>query len=133
MLYTLNLDENDYILSIGHGPYDNSELDLETLDVKHINAYRFIDNQAVLDQEKLNAMIAEEERIGKALEIEELEKNLNSTDYIVARAFEDVMALTNPLTWVADVIKIMIKYSTQYAETLANRKIWRERIEELRK
>ena len=66
------------------------------------------------------------------MEITELQAKLTETDYIVSRAFEEVMSLTNPITWVADVIKIMIKYSAKYREVIANRKSWRERIEELR-
>lgn len=133
MLYTVNLDENNFILSLSHTPSDNVELELSEIDLLHLGAYQLIDGSLILNQEKLAQLVSEEEREAKNEEIFDLQEKLNQTDYIVARAFEEVMSLTNPLTWIADVIKIMIKYSAQYAEQLANRKTWRERIEELKK
>lgn len=133
MLYTIDLDENNYILSVYHDMYDNVELDLSQLDMDHISAYQYIDNTPVLDQAKYDAMIAEEEEIAKEKEIVELQHNLDSTDYIIARTFEEVMALNNPLTFVSDFIKILAQFKSQYADTLANRKTWRARIEELSK
>ena len=133
MLYTVNLDKDNFILSLSHTANDDVDLDLDQMDLVHIGAYQLIDGIAVLNQDKLAELIDEEEQESKDAEIFDLQEKLNQTDYIVSRAFEEVMSLTNPLTWVADVIKIMIKYSTKYAEQLANRKTWRERIEELKK
>lgn len=133
MLYTVNLDKDGFILSISHSLNDSIDLNLDSMDLKHINAYQIIDGIAVLNQDKLAELISEEEQESNDEEIFELQQKLNETDYVVARAFEEVMALNNPLTWIADVIKIMVKYSAEYAETLANRKTWRKRIEELRK
>lgn len=91
--------------------------------------YKFVNNEFVIDEEKKAEIIAEKE---KEIEIIHLEKNLNDTDYIMASAFEEVMSLNNPITFISDFIKILVNYRSKYAEQLANRKAWRERIEELK-
>lgn len=132
MLYTLYLDENNYILSIANTPNDNIELDLTDIDLPHLNAYQLLDNELVLDEVKLNELIAQEHQHEVDEEIFDLEQKLNSTDYIMARMLEEIMALDKPLTFIADIIKIFTAYGRKYKDTLSNRKTWRERIEELR-
>lgn len=61
--------------------------------------------------------------IARNTEISELEQNLNSTDYIMARMLEEIMALNNPLTFVPDIIKIFANYASKYKDTLADRKV----------
>ena len=133
MLYTVTLDKDNYILSIGNSLNDNVELDLSKIDLRFLNAYQLIDGQAVADEEKMAELVAEEEEREKEIEIADLEQKLYSTDYIMARMLEEIMALNNPLTFIADIIKIFASYATKYKDTLANRKKWRERIEELKK
>lgn len=132
-MFTVNLDKDGFILSVSHTAGDNVSLNLEEMDLNHLNAYQLIDGKAVLNEEKLAELVAEEEQEAKYEEIYELEQNLNSTDYIMARMLEEIMALSNPLTFIADIIKIFASYATKYKDTLANRKKWRERIEELKK
>lgn len=133
MLYTVTLDKDNYILSIGNSLNDNVELDLSKIDLRFLNAYQLIDGQAVANEEKMAELVAEEEQKEKNEEIEDLEQKLYSTDYIMARMLEEIMALNNPLTFIADMIKIFASYATKYKNTLADRKAWRERIEELKK
>lgn len=130
--YTLNLNENNYVLSISHTKNDNVELDLEQVEIEYLNAYKLIDGVLELDEDKKAELIKEEEQIVKETEILELEQDLNKTDYIMARMLEEIMALNNPLTFISDMIKIFVAYGTKYKDTLADRKTWRERIEELR-
>ena len=52
--FTLNLDKNNYVLSISHTKNDNIELDLSSIDLKHISCYRFINGSLILDEKKLN-------------------------------------------------------------------------------
>lgn len=132
MKYTVNLDENNYVLSIANTPNDNIELDLTDIDLPHLNAYQLLDNELVLDEVKLNELIAQEHQHEVDDEIFDLEQKLNSTDYIMARMLEEIMALDKPLTFIADMIKIFVSYAQKYKTQLANRKSWRERIEELR-
>ena len=84
--YTLNLDSNNYILSIAHTPNDNIELDLSSIDLKHISCYRFINNTLVLDEIKLSEIIAKEEQDKTKQELlsekAQLETWLKEHDYI---------------------------------------------------
>lgn len=132
MKYTIYLDKNNYVLSIANTPNDNIELDLTDIDLTHLNAYQLLDNELVLDEAKLNELIAQEHQHEVDEEIFDLEQKLNSTDYIMARMLEEIMALDKPLTFIADMIKIFISYAKKYKTQLANRKSWRERIDELR-
>lgn len=132
MKYTVNLDENNYVLSIASTPNDNIELDLTGIDLSHLNAYQLLDNELVLDEVKLNELIAQEHQHEVDDEIFDLEQKLNSTDYIMAKMLEEIMALDKPLTFIADMIKIFVSYAKKYKIQLANRKSWRERIEELK-
>ncbi|MBO5387249.1 MAG: hypothetical protein J6A59_03815 [Lachnospiraceae bacterium] len=132
MKYTINVDKNNYVLSIANTIHDNVEIDLTTIDLLHLSAYQLINNELVLDEVKLNELIAQEHQHEVDDEIFDLEQKLNSTDYILARMLEEIMALDKPLTFIADMIKIFIAYATKYKDTLSNRKTWRERIEELR-
>lgn len=132
MLYTVNTD-NNYVLSISHTDHDNIELDLEKLDLNYLSAYKLIDNIMVLDEVKKAELIKQEEQTAKAKRITELKKYLTDTDYITARTVEDIMGLTNPVTFITDVIAILIKYSAQYKDDIAQRKIVRAEIEELEK
>ena len=131
MLYTVNLNEEMYIMSLSHTVNDNIDLDVSVMDMQHLEAYKLIDGVAILDEEKLQQMIAAEERKAKDTEITELKRYLNETDYIMAETFESVMALNNPVTFIADFIKILVDFKQQYSEALANRKLWRQRIKEL--
>ena len=128
MRATITFDENNYIkrfLTDINGEY---EIDEKTFEFDFMFCYHLLDDELVLDEEKKAEQISED---AKQEEITDLKQKLNETDYIIARTYEDVMALNNPLTFVADIIKILLQYRTKYAEALANRKAWRERIEEL--
>ena len=61
MKYTLNLDKNNYVLSIGHTKNDHYELDLKDIELEYLQAYRYINGSLVLDEAKKQAMIEEEE------------------------------------------------------------------------
>ena len=50
MLYTLNLDTNNYVLSIAHTQNDNIELDLSSIDLPYLSAYQYLNGELVLDE-----------------------------------------------------------------------------------
>lgn len=60
-LYTLNLDENNYVLCIAHTANDNIELDLSQYELEYMNAYQYINGQMILDEVKKAQIIAERE------------------------------------------------------------------------
>ena len=129
MLYTVNIDIDGYIVSVSHTKNDNTELDLDAMDKMHLNAYRLTSEGYILDEEKLARLIAEEEQ--RSIDIADLKEKLNKTDYIMAETFESIMALNNPVTFIADFIKVLADFKQQYADTITNRKLWRQRIKEL--
>ena len=135
MRYFVSLDKDGYVVSIKHtnSPMDFVELDLEQYDLSGLRkfAYKLGKDELIFDEDRYLDLTNKQTMKNNAKEVVELKKKLTDTDYIVARAFEEVMALKNPLTWVADVLVITLKYSRKYAETIANRSIWRARVEEL--
>lgn len=136
MRYSITLDNDGYVQNIyrtGNPRIDVYELNLSRYDLTglRLHAYRVGKNRLIFDEARYNLLLESEQVKSNEKEVKTLKEKLNESDYIVARAFEEVMSLTNPLTWVADVIKVMLKYSSKYKEVIANRKNWRERIEEL--
>lgn len=81
MKYTLNLDKNNYVLSIAHTPNDNIELDLSNIDLTCLNAYQYLDGKLVLNEVKLKELKNEEKQKVKTEEISELKAELLATDY----------------------------------------------------
>ena len=79
--YTLNLDDNNYVLSIAHTPSDNVELDLSKYDLSHLSCYRFINGGLVLDEAKVSRLKAKEEKAKLTEEKAELEAWLSTHDY----------------------------------------------------
>lgn len=135
MKYYVVTDNRGYVLTITHTntKKDFVELDLSKYDLKKIRAYKLGYNDLIFDKEEWDKIQKERQTIINNNEIKELEKKLYDSDYIIARWGEEIVALDNPLTWIADVIKINLKYSSMYKELLKERKTWRERIEELRR
>lgn len=122
---------NGYILSVGHTKNDDTELDLDKMDLPHINAYKLTSEGFILDEQRLTELVQDEEQKAKDDEIAQLKEMLNQTDYIMAETFESIMALNNPVTFIADFIKVLVDFKQQYAEAIENRKLWRQRIKEL--
>lgn len=60
MKYTINVDENGYILSIANTENDTDEIDLVSIDLKFLNCYKYKNGEATLDEEKKQKMLDEE-------------------------------------------------------------------------
>lgn len=133
MLYTVTVDKDMYILSIGHTSNDNIDIDLDSLDLSYLNAYRLMDDGIILDESRKQEILSQKEEAAKQSEISELKSKLNETDYIMAETFEQIMSLDNAVTFIVDIIRILKEFSQTYSETIANRKLWRQRIKELEK
>ena len=82
MKYTLNLDANNYVLSIAHTPNDNIELDLSNIYPSYLNAYQSLDGKLVLDEVKKQSIINERTNQLKEDEIIRLKAELTQYDYI---------------------------------------------------
>ena len=132
MRYQVILDNDKYVVAIRHtgNPlFDFVELNLSEYDLEglKLNAYKLGKDKLIFDEDRYNDLLNRQTQKNNKKEIADLKQKLTDSDYIVARAFEEVMALTNPLTWITDVIKITLKYSQKYREVIANRKAWRKR------
>ena len=128
MLYTVSLDENNYILSVAHTANDNVELNLEEMELEYLGAYQLLEGIATLDENKKAEIQAEEHQAEVNEEIAELETQLAGTDEDLLSFVEDLFALKNPLTFISDMINLMKKYAT----LVASRQTIREQIEELK-
>lgn len=133
MRYFVTVDSRGYVLSVTHTGTvrDYVELNLEEYDLEKIRAYRLGKNRLIFDAEEWARISNEAEYEADMKEIAELKAYLEETDFYSLRAWEEIMALNNPITWVADVIKITIKYSKSYKVVLANRINAWKRIDEL--
>lgn len=60
MKYTINVDENGYILSIANTENDTDEIDLGSLDLSFLNCYKYENGKATLDEEKKLKLQTEE-------------------------------------------------------------------------
>lgn len=130
MLYTVTLNKEGYIMSIGHTVNDDTELDLQIIELKYLNAYQLVDGIAVLNEMRKAEIIAEKEAEDHKAHIHELKEYLNSTDYVIAETFEKVMGLNNAVTFIADFIKIMVEFKTKYSDILTARQQARAEIED---
>ena len=80
--YTLNLDSNNYVLSIAHTKNDSIALDLSKYDLANLSCYQYINDELVLDTEKLAEIEALKEKDKLLQEKAQLETWLKEHDYI---------------------------------------------------
>lgn len=113
MKYTLNLDKDNYLLSIAHTPNDNIELDLSTIDLNYLNAYQLKKGKLVLDEVKKQAMVDEQTKQSKEDEIARLKTELTQYDYIGTK------------------IAMGVATKEEYAEQIAYTETIREQIRQL--
>lgn len=113
MKYTLNLDANNYVLSIAHTQNDNIELDLSNYDLKHLSCYQLINGSLVLDEKKLNESKQEENKSAIEEQIATLKQELASFDYIGVK------------------ISMGVSTKEEYADKIAYTETLREKIRKL--
>ena len=133
MKYFVTVDARGYVLNITHTGTikDYVELNLDEYDLTKKRAYRLGKNALLFDSAEWDRIVAEEQEKANAKEIASLQSFLRETANYPMRAWEEIMALTNPITWVADVIKITIKYSKEYKQILKQRVEAWKRLDEL--
>ena len=129
MLYTVSLDSNNYILNVAHTQHDDTELNLEEMELEYLGAYQLIEGVATLDEEKKAELIAQEEEQEKQFKILDLTEQLKSTDEELLSFIEDLFSLKNPLTFISDMFTLMKNYTALVTE----RQNIRKQIKELQK
>ena len=80
MLYTVNLDDNGYILSVAHTSHDNVELDLKEIHLEYLNAYQLKDGKPVLDEKRKEELIADQGELSRNEQIQKLILQLESSN-----------------------------------------------------
>lgn len=91
MKYTLNLDSNNYVLSIAHTANDNVELDLSQVDLRYLTAYQVVDGKLVLDGAKKQAIIeAEKAREKMPTQLDRIEAQALYTALMTDTLIEEV-------------------------------------------
>ena len=128
MLCTLITDKDNYILSIGHTSADK-DYDISKINTEYLEAYKLVNNEIILDETKKEELIIRYAKEKHDAHIEELKQFLKDTDYIMAETFEKVMALNNPVTFITDILKILVEFKTRYAEVITQREEARQEIE----
>lgn len=127
-MYTVCLDENSYIMSVGHTENDNVELDLDKMELEYLNAYKLTDKGAVLDKKRKAEIIAENEQQEKQMQIMALTELLHESDEDLLDFIERLFSFKNPLTFISDMISLMKDYTT----LVANRQSIRDKIKKLK-
>lgn len=129
MLYTVSLDSSNYILSVAHTKNDDTELNLEEMELEYLSAYKMTDGSAVLDLVKKAELIAEEAAREKQEQIDDLIQQLESSNDEMLEFVEDLFSLKNPLTFISDMFTLMKNYTALVTE----RQSIRQQIKELQK
>ena len=136
MKYEVITDYQKYVQVIRHTGTirDYVELDLDQYDLSEdrIYAYKLGKNELIWDEARYQEILEQKQKEADQKEIAELEAFLRETDEYPTRAWEEIMALTNPVTWVADVIKITVNYSKKYKTVLQQRVQAWTRLDELK-
>ena len=133
MLYTINFDNNNYVLSISHTANDNVEID-NLLEVgEYLTCCKIEGNKLVIYENKKSEHDAAKSKHTTEERKQELHRLLDESDYLVDRTFEQVMSCTNPVTFITDVIAIVTKFASKYGDVIANRQTWRDELEKLEK
>lgn len=100
----------------------------DDFDFDFVHCYHLINDKLVLDTDR---KLAQEQKTRNVLEISDLKKKLADSDHIFAEELEAITSLSNPVTFISDFIKILVNYADKYKDLIADRKTWRQRIEEL--
>lgn len=129
MLYTINTDENNYILSISHTKNDNIEITNIDDVGEYLTCCKLKGTTLVIDETKKAEYETSKSKRATEERKAELRKLLNESDYLVARTFEQVMSCTNPVTFITDLIAITTKFGAKYGDVIANRQTWRDELE----
>jgi len=133
MRYCIVKDAQGYCLSITHtnSPLDIYELDLSKYDLTNdrIHAYKVGKDSLIFDSVRYNEIQKQKEKDADIKEMSELQKKLDNSDYIMAQTTEGLLDCTT----LVQFIKVFNQIKDKYKDTVANRKIWRNRIQEIKK
>lgn len=136
MRYEVITDSDGYVQVIRHtGTPSRDFVELNLADYNFDNnrmyAYKLGKDELIFDADKYEIIHEELVRKEDQKQIAILEQQLAETDYIGSKWADEVMQLTDPLTFQSDLMKINSKFETEYRDVLEQREAWRKEIEEL--
>ena len=129
MKYTINYDNEGFVLSISNTKNDSIEIDNLSEIGEYLNCCKVEGTKLIIDETRKVEYEATKSKSATEERKAELHKLLNESDYLVDRTFEQVMSCTNPLTFITDVIAIVTNFSAKYGDVIANRQTWRDELE----
>lgn len=129
MKYNVITDKDGYIESI-YADEKGIEIDISGMKLQYLFCYRLEDGKVILDENKYNAIISDEE-VNKR--IAELQSLLASTDYIQDGLISGLLQLKNPVTFIADLIALLTSTLTEYPAIIAQRAEWIAELKSLKK
>lgn len=118
MKYNIKTDDNGYITEIRQ---DEKGIEIEITEqfLSFMTCYKLSGTNIVLDQEKMNSMIMEEQKENRVAEIiNELER----TDYVQDEFIDSLLSLNNPVTFITDILALISKMTKDYPQIIAKRK-----------
>ena len=113
MKCTLNLDKDNYILSVAFTNHDSYIIDMSTIELAYINAYKLVDGELVLDEVKKQSIINERTKKSTEQQILILKQELAQYDYIGTK------------------LAMGVATKEEYAEQIAYTETIREQIRQL--
>ena len=122
-------DKDGYIT----GYYQSDEgIDIEITNqfLNFMNCYKLNDNKIILDNEKYEVTVASEE---KEKRINEILKELEQTDYVQDEFINSLLGLTNPVTFITDLIALISNVMKDYPSIINERKTLIAELESLLK
>lgn len=124
----IQTDENNRVIATcSEELTDGFEIDTDiTFEefTQHPLGWRYIDGKLVYDEQTDTERKAE---LTNLIEIGELKEKLNQTDYAVIKSIEAIFSATT----LTQLLSALRQGATEYKKLLADRKTWRERIQEL--
>lgn len=117
MKYRIETDSAGFITGI-FADDKGKEFDISDLKTEFLNCYKVAEGVPVLDNEKYESVLSENEKENR---IAELKSELSSTDYIQDGFVTGLMQLKNPVTFIADLISLISDTMTAYPAVMNRR------------
>ena len=118
MKYKISTDKDGYIIKIEKDE-KGIDIDISSMLLGFLNCYQLNDNKVVLDTEKYQSILNEDEKQSR---ISEILKELEQTDYVQDEFINSLLSLNNPVTFITDILALMSNVMKEYPSIIAERK-----------
>ena len=118
MKYEIKLDESGFIIGIMEDE-KGIEVPPEIASSDWLSVYQYKDGKFVFSQEKFNEITEFDNRQKR---INEILDALVRTDYVQDDFINSLLSLTNPVTFITDLISLIVNTMKDYPSVIAERK-----------